>query len=102
MNRVVKSYYPKLTFGYFFKLEVVMQSDNKERFSNRVNDYVKYRPGYPAEIFLKIHKSTIVNINKIKSIEGNEINMGKAKVVISQTLQDGIMKDILKDRMMKR
>ncbi len=50
MNRVVKSYYPKLTFGYFFKLEVVMQSDNKERFSNRVNDYVKYRPGYPVEI----------------------------------------------------
>ncbi len=56
----------------------------------------------PPEIFLKIHKSTIVNINKIKSIEGNEINMGKAKVVISQTLQDGIMKEILKDRMMKR
>ncbi|MDR3681200.1 MAG: LytTR family DNA-binding domain-containing protein [Flavipsychrobacter sp.] len=56
----------------------------------------------PSEFFLKIHKSTIVNINKIKSIEGNEINMGKAKVVISQTLQDGIMKEILKDRMMKR
>ncbi|MDR3681199.1 MAG: class I SAM-dependent methyltransferase [Flavipsychrobacter sp.] len=24
--------------------------DSKDRFSNRVNDYVKYRPGYPAEI----------------------------------------------------
>lgn len=27
-----------------------MQSDSTERFSNRVNDYVKYRPNYPAEI----------------------------------------------------
>ncbi|WP_159885765.1 class I SAM-dependent methyltransferase [Paenibacillus puerhi] len=26
-----------------------MSSDNKERFSNRVGNYVKYRPSYPAE-----------------------------------------------------
>src|SRR3954447_8911589 len=38
----------------------------------------------PTDIFLKVHKSAIININKIKSIEGNEINMGKAKVIISQ------------------
>ncbi len=25
-------------------------SDAKQRFSNRVTDYVRYRPGYPAEI----------------------------------------------------
>src|SRR5258705_13280323 len=25
-------------------------SDAKQRFSNRVADYVRYRPGYPAEI----------------------------------------------------
>jgi DNA-binding LytR/AlgR family response regulator len=56
----------------------------------------------PENIFLKIHKSTIVNIKKIKSIEGNEINLGKAKVVISQGLQDTVMKEILKDRILKR
>jgi|SRR5579871_4520816 len=56
----------------------------------------------PENIFLKIHKSTIVNINKIKSIEGNEINLGKAKVVISQGLQENVMKEILKGKMIKR
>ena len=56
----------------------------------------------PADIFLKVHKSAIININKIKSIEGNEINMGKAKVVISQNLQENVMKQILKGRMLKR
>jgi DNA-binding LytR/AlgR family response regulator len=56
----------------------------------------------PQSIFIKIHKSTIVNINKIKSIEGNQINMGKVQVVISQTLQESAMKQILKDRMLKR
>ena len=52
--------------------------------------------------FLKIHKSTIININKIKSIESNEINMGKAKVTISQNLHESVMKQILKDKMIKR
>lgn len=56
----------------------------------------------PETMFLKIHKSTIINTGKIKSIEGNEINMGKAKVVISQNLHDSVLKEILKDRMLKR
>lgn len=56
----------------------------------------------PKEIFLKVHKSTIINIKKIKSIEGNEISLGKLKVTISQNLQDYVMKQILKDRMLKR
>jgi DNA-binding LytR/AlgR family response regulator len=56
----------------------------------------------PPDIFLKVHKSAIININKIKSIEGNEINMGKAKVIISQNLQENVMRKILKDRMLKR
>jgi DNA-binding LytR/AlgR family response regulator len=56
----------------------------------------------PENVFLKIHKSTIVNINKIKSIEGNEINTGKAKVTISQNLHETVMKEILKGKMMKR
>ncbi|MEP6676202.1 MAG: LytTR family DNA-binding domain-containing protein [Ferruginibacter sp.] len=56
----------------------------------------------PGNIFLKIHKSTIVNITKIKTIEGNEINIGKAKVIISQNLRDKVMSEILKNKMIKR
>jgi DNA-binding LytR/AlgR family response regulator len=52
--------------------------------------------------FLKIHKSTIINIDKVKSIEGNEINLGKSKVTISQNLQEAVIKEIIKDRMLKR
>ena len=56
----------------------------------------------PETLFLKIHKSTIINTSKIKSIEGNEIDMGKAKVTISQNLHDNVIKGILKDRMLRR
>jgi len=56
----------------------------------------------PQNTFLKVHKSTIVNLNKIKSIEGNEIDLGKLKATISQNLQETVLKQILKDRMLKR
>jgi len=56
----------------------------------------------PQDIFIKIHKSTIINIDKIRSIEGNQIDMGKAKVIMSQNSQENVMKQILKDRMLKR
>jgi len=56
----------------------------------------------PADKFLKIHKSYIVNTSKIKNIEGNEINLGSAKVTMSQSLQDSVMKEILKGKMLKR
>ena len=56
----------------------------------------------PADIFLKVHKSFIVNMKKIKSIEGNEISVGNSKVAISQNFYERVMKEILKDRMIKR
>lgn len=56
----------------------------------------------PHPIFLKIHKSTIVNVNKIKSILGNEISIGKTKLLISQALHETVLQEILKDRLIKR
>jgi DNA-binding LytR/AlgR family response regulator len=56
----------------------------------------------PQHIFLKVHKSSIININRVKSIEGNEINLGNARVTISQNFYDAVIKQILKDRMIKR
>ena len=56
----------------------------------------------PSGIFIKVHKSFIVNIVKIKSIEGNMINIGDAKITISQNLRETVIHKIVKDKMIKR
>jgi DNA-binding LytR/AlgR family response regulator len=56
----------------------------------------------PPGLFLRIHKSTVVNKSKVKSIDGNELDLGKTKVYISQNLYEEVLKEILKDRMLKR
>jgi DNA-binding LytR/AlgR family response regulator len=56
----------------------------------------------PADIFIKVHKSFIVNMNKIRSIEGNILDMGTEKITISQSLREKVINEIVKDKMIRR
>jgi DNA-binding LytR/AlgR family response regulator len=56
----------------------------------------------PSELFLKVHKSTIINLGKVKSIEGNIISLGKASVTISQNLQEEVLDAIVRKNLLRR
>ena len=56
----------------------------------------------PPDIFIKVHKSFIVNKRKIKSIEGNILDMGNEKITISQSLREKVIEEIINGRMIKR
>lgn len=56
----------------------------------------------PADRFIKVHKSFIVNKDRIKSIRGNTLQLGTAEIPVSQHYFDAAMKEILKDRVIKR
>ena len=56
----------------------------------------------PVESFIKVHKSFIVNIGKIKSIEGNILHVGNEKIAISQNLREKVINQIVQDKMIKR
>jgi DNA-binding LytR/AlgR family response regulator len=56
----------------------------------------------PSEIFIKVHRSFIVNMQKINSIEGNLLHIGKAEVPVSQNNYEEVMAILLKDKMLRR
>lgn len=56
----------------------------------------------PGEVFIKVHKSTIVNSSKIKSIEGNTIYLGKHTLTISQNLYEQVLTSVVRDNLLKR
>jgi len=99
-GRIEKVYYDELVFVEAMLNYVVLHTESAKLIVYLTIKSIMEQ--LPSSIFLKIHKSTIINIHKIKSIEGNEVNMGKAKVVISQMLYDKVVKEILQDRMIKR
>jgi DNA-binding LytR/AlgR family response regulator len=56
----------------------------------------------PADKFLQVHKSYIVNMDKINNIEGNMLDVGLAKINVGQSFYEGAMKRILKGKFFKR
>jgi two-component system, LytTR family, response regulator len=99
-GRIEKILYDELVYVEAMLNYVVLHTENRKLIVYLTMKSIAEQ--LPENIFLKIHKSTIVNINKIKSIEGNEIYLGKAKVTISQSLHENVMKEILKGKMIKR
>jgi len=55
----------------------------------------------PADEFIKIHQSYLVNCSKIDSIEGNEIKIGGKPLPMSRNYRDMVMK-IVNQRLLKR
>lgn len=49
----------------------------------------------PDEKFLRIHKTYIISKNHVKGIEGNEIDMGKAKVPMSRNRRNEIIDELI-------
>lgn len=48
----------------------------------------------PAGKFLRIHKSYIVAIGKIRSLIGNEVTIGQTRIPVSKNYKDALMKII--------
>ena len=56
----------------------------------------------PADQFIKVHKSYIVAISKVKTIEGNEVVIGTNRIPISRNLKDEVVQHILGNKLFKR
>jgi DNA-binding LytR/AlgR family response regulator len=48
----------------------------------------------PSSLFARVHRSHIVNISKIKQIQGNTIKLGNAEIVISKSFREDFLKMI--------
>ena len=56
----------------------------------------------PEQNFIQVHKSVVVNTDKIKSIEGNMLHIGDTKLTIGAGFHNEAMDRILKGRFIKR
>jgi DNA-binding LytR/AlgR family response regulator len=57
----------------------------------------------PSSQFMKVHKSFLIALNKVKAIEGNEILIQNgSRVPISRNLKDEVMNRILGNNLLRR
>jgi DNA-binding LytR/AlgR family response regulator len=99
-NQIEKVFYNDLLYAEAMLNYVMLYTNSK-----KMMVYVTIKnleEQLPAGIFLKVHKSFIVNKTKIKSIEGNILDIGNEKITISQSLREKVISEIVKDKMIKR
>jgi len=99
-NQIEKVFYTDLVYAEAMLNYVMLYTTSK-----KMMVYVTIKSleeQLPADIFIKVHKSFIVNINKIKSIEGNILDIGNEKITISQSLREKVINEVVKDKMIKR
>ncbi len=56
----------------------------------------------PAALFVQTHKSFVLNIDKVKSIDGNDIYTEKGIVPISKLWREAVLEKILKHKLWSR
>jgi DNA-binding LytR/AlgR family response regulator len=99
-NQIEKVFYEELLYAEAMMNYVLLYTNSK-----KMMVYITIKgleEQLPSKTFLKVHKSFIVNVSKIKSIEGNILNIGSAKISVSQNLREKVMNEIIKDKMIKR
>lgn len=56
----------------------------------------------PSHHFIKVHKSFMVALDKIDSIDGEQIRIGEHHIPISRTMRDEVMERIVNKNLIKR
>lgn len=99
-NQIEKVFYDDLIYAEAMLNYVMLYTSSK-----KMMVYVTIKnleEQLPPAIFIKVHKSFIVNISKVKSIEGNVLNIGNEKITISQSLREKVISEIVRDKMIRR
>ncbi len=99
-NQIEKVYYNDLIYAEAMLNYVMLHTSTK-----KMMVYITIKSlenQLPESIFVKVHKSFIVNQTKVQSIEGNILDMGKAKITISQNLREKALQQIIRGKMLKR
>ena len=99
-NQIEKVHYSELIYAEAMLNYVMLYTPTK-----KMMVYVTIKSleeQLPADTFIKVHKSFIVNMNKIRSIEGNILDMGTEKITISQGLREKVIQEIVRDKMIRR
>ncbi|HTQ65802.1 MAG TPA: LytTR family DNA-binding domain-containing protein [Puia sp.] len=99
-SRLIKIKYEDILFVEALQNYVAIYTKDKKHIAYLT--FKSVEENLPQHQFLKIHKSFIVAIAKIESIEGNEIKIGSHSLPISRTSKEEVMEKILQNRYLKR
>jgi DNA-binding LytR/AlgR family response regulator len=99
-NRLVKIFFKNILYAEALQNYVCIHTTDKK--------YITYltlrsiEENLPHELFLKVHKSYIVQLAKVDAVDGNELQVGQFKIPISRNNKEEVMQKLLANKFLKR
>ena len=99
-QKLVKVNYDEILFVEAMQNYIIIHTAAKKLITyltfRAIEDYL------PPDRFLKVHKSYIIAMDKIDSIEGTDIRIGTHYIPISRNLKDEVMERLLGGKFLRR
>jgi DNA-binding LytR/AlgR family response regulator len=99
-NKLIKIFFDDILFVEALQNYVIIHTRSRKYITyltfRSIEEYL------PVNSFAKTHKSYIVSLSKIESIEGNEIQVAGHQIPISRNEKDQFMERLLKGKFLKR
>lgn len=99
-NKLVKVNYSDILYVEALQNYIAVHTINKKYITYLT--FKSVEESLPQHIFLKVHKSYLVSLSKIESIEANEIIIGIHHIPISRNMKEEVMDRILKGKYLRR
>lgn len=99
-NRLVKIRYDEILFAEALQNYVSIQTTTRKYIT-----YLTFKSlveSLSSHLFLQTHKSFVVSLPKIDSVEGNELIIGVHRIPISRTQREDVLAKVLGDKYLKR
>lgn len=99
-NKIEKILYDDILFIQAMENYVIIQTVSRKYVSyltlKGVEDFL------PESLFVKVHKSYIIAVSKVDSIEGNTLFIGKHSIQFNRNHKNEILNSIVKNKLLKR
>ena len=99
-SKLEKIHFSEILFAEAKENYVAIQTDSK-----RIVTHLTLKALFeklPAQQFIQPHKSFLVSINSINSIEGNILHVGQFQIPISKYQKEEVMEKIVNNKLLKR
>jgi DNA-binding LytR/AlgR family response regulator len=99
-NKLVKIFFKNILYVEALQNYVCIHTPDKKYVSYLT--FKSIEDALPKDLFLKVHKSYIVQIEKVESIEGNELQIAQFKIPISRNNKEEVMQKLIAGKFLKR
>jgi DNA-binding LytR/AlgR family response regulator len=99
-GKYTKVFYAEILYAEALQNYVAIHLNNRKLLSYMPLALLESK--LPTALFMKVHKSYIVSLQKINALEGNSVIIQSARIPVSRNTKEVLMQKLLENKLLKR